>query len=115
MSRAFLTLAAALALPAGAAVAQHPAVGPQPVRAKTATDVAYGEHPRQVLDFWKADSSTPTPVVVCIHGGGWVNGDKASYRAAARRYLDAGISVVAINYRFVTEADEKGVKPPVKW
>jgi acetyl esterase/lipase len=50
-----------------------------------------------------------------IHGGGWVNGDKSGYRGAVRRYLDAGISVVAINYRFVTEADKKGVTPPVRW
>jgi acetyl esterase/lipase len=30
-------------------------------------------------------------------------------------YLSAGISVVPINYRFVTQAIESGVKPPVRW
>ncbi len=86
-------------------------VGPEP----TAANVPYGTHPRQVLDFWQAKSDTPTPVVMLIHGGGWVNGDKGSYRSTAKRYLDAGISVAAINYRMVTEADEKGIQPPVKW
>ena len=81
----------------------------------TKADVAYGTHPRQVLDFYQAKSDTPTPVVFAIHGGGWVSGDKGGYRASAKRYLDAGISVVAINYRFVTEATEKGIEPPVKW
>jgi acetyl esterase/lipase len=85
--------------------------GPLP----TLANVAYGTHPRQVLDFYRAASDTPTPVVFAIHGGGWVNGDKSTYRGSAKRYLDAGISVVAINYRFVTEATEKGVKPPVQW
>ena len=81
----------------------------------TAADVAYGMHSRQVLDFWQAKSDSPTPVVVMIHGGGWVNGDKSSYKNAVQPYLKAGISVVAINYRLVTEATEKGIKPPVKW
>jgi hypothetical protein len=44
-----------------------------------------------------------------------VNGDKSGYRGTVKRYLDAGISVAAINCRFVTEADQKGVSPPVKW
>jgi acetyl esterase/lipase len=77
--------------------------------------VAYGTHPRQVLDFFQAKADAPTPVVFAIHGGGWVNGDKSGYRNSAKRYLDAGISVVAINYRMVTEATEKGIEPPVKW
>lgn len=83
--------------------------------APTQADVAYGSHPRQVLDFYQAKSDAPTPVVFAIHGGGWVNGDKGGYRTSAKRYLDAGISVVAINYRMVPEATEKGAEPPVKW
>jgi acetyl esterase/lipase len=81
----------------------------------TKENVAYGTHPRQVFDFYQAKSESPTPVVFAIHGGGWVNGDKVSYRGSAKRFLDAGISVVAINYRFVPEATEKGIEPPVKW
>ena len=88
---------------------------PPPALLPTARDVAYGTHPRQVLDFWKADTAAPAPVVFLIHGGGWVNGDKSGYRTGVQRYLDAGISVAAINYRMVTPADAAGVKPPVKW
>ena len=40
----------------------------------TKADVAYGTHPRQVLDFFEAKADSPTPVVFAIHGGGWVNG-----------------------------------------
>jgi acetyl esterase/lipase len=81
----------------------------------TQENVAYGEHPRQVLDFYQAKADGPTPVVFAIHGGGWVNGNKDGYRSSAKRYLDNGISVVAINYRMVPEATEKGIEPPVKW
>jgi acetyl esterase/lipase len=85
-----------------------------PQRPPTQANVRYGSHERQVIDFWKAESSRPTPLVFHIHGGGWVNGDKARV-ANLERYLAAGISVVSINYRFVTQAIEAGVKPPVQW
>jgi acetyl esterase/lipase len=103
------------------AVAQKDAKDPPKAPAKpagvppTKENVPYGTHTRQVFDFYQAKSESPTPVVFAIHGGGWVNGDKISYRGSAKRYLDAGISVVAINYRFVPEATEKGIEPPVKW
>jgi acetyl esterase/lipase len=83
-------------------------------RPPTLANVAYGTHERQVLDFWRAESPRATPLVFHIHGGGWVNGDKARV-ANLERYLDAGISVVSINYRFVTQAIQADVKPPVQW
>ena len=67
-----------------------------------------------MLDFWKADSSQPAPVVFHIHGGGWAAGDKAIV-ANLDKYLAAGISVVSINYRYSTQAMLAGVKPPVEW
>jgi acetyl esterase/lipase len=106
---------ALLALFAGPLSAQEPKKEPQKGPEPTAANVAYGMHPRQVLDFWQAKGDAPTPVVILIHGGGWVNGDKSGYRPAVQRFLDAGISAVAINYRLVTEAVEAGIKPPVKW
>jgi len=82
-----------------------------PQRAPSLANVAYGTHERQVLDFWRAESARPTPLVFHIHGGGWVNGDKARV-SGLERYLAAGISVVSINYRFVTQAIRAGVEPP---
>ncbi len=48
----------------------------------------YGDHERQVLDFYKAKSDRPTPLVFFIHGGGWVAGDKKGVNAA-KPYLAA--------------------------
>jgi acetyl esterase/lipase len=95
---------------ANAPVKAKAPAGPKP----TMANVAYGEDPRQVLDFYKAESSQPTPLLFFIHGGGWVNGDKSGV-GNVDKYLAAGISVVAINYRYVTQAYPAGVKPPVQW
>lgn len=78
---------------------------------KPLKDVPYGTDPRQVLDFYPAESDTPTPVVFYIHGGGWQKGDK---KTNPKPFLDKGISVVAINYRYVKNAAKEGVSPPVK-
>ena len=112
-SRPFLALGL-LAAPLGAGEPAKTAKTEAPQRAPTLANVAYGTHERQVLDFYRADSATPTPVVFHIHGGGWVAGDKKSV-AALEKYLAAGISVVSINYRYSTQAQLAGVKPPVEW
>jgi hypothetical protein len=83
-----------------------------------AANVPYGPHPRQVLDFWKAKSASPTPLILAIHGGAWTDMDKSDYGSIVPDYLEplkVGISVASINYRFVTEAVERGVVPPVEW
>jgi len=80
----------------------------------TQSNVPYGEHERNVLDFWQAASDEPTPLVFVIHGGGWNGGSKerASRFADVDKLLQAGISVVAINYRLIPESQD--VVPPVK-
>ncbi len=82
----------------------------------TLSEVRYGDHERHVLDFWKAESDQPTPLAFVIHGGGWNGGSKERLQTFAdcKALLDAGISVVSINYRYVPQGVEAGVKPPVK-
>jgi acetyl esterase/lipase len=85
---------------------------PQP----TAADYVYAtDSPRQKFDFWQAKSDQPTPVVLLIHGGGWRGGDKSGYGTTAiQPYLDAGISVASLNYRFIEQAMEHKIEPPVR-
>jgi acetyl esterase len=67
-------------------------------------DVAYGPHPRNVLDLWKAKSGRPTPLVVFIHGGGFRAGDKKGIAPQLLTgLLRRGISVMAVNYRLSPE------------
>lgn len=82
---------------------------------KTAANVQYGTHERQLIDFWKAKSDKPTPLVLYIHGGGWRGGDKNTLNGTIiQQYLHAGISVAAINYRYVQNGVELKIEPPVK-
>src|SRR5262245_13017221 len=73
----------------------------------TRADVKYGPAQRNVLDFYQAPSDKPTPLIVNIHGGGFVAGDKrAGVNAASLKAMrDAGISFASINYRFVDGKD----------
>lgn len=80
----------------------------------TLENVPYGTHERQVLDFYKATSDKPTPLLFFIHGGGWMNGDKKN-PDGLKICLDAGISVVSINYRLIPDAISAGIKPAVQW
>ena len=79
----------------------------------THANVAYGKHERQVLDFYQAKSEQPTPLLFFIHGGGWMNGDKANPDFLAK-CLENGISVVSINYRLIADATAEKIDPPVK-
>ncbi|MDB4743950.1 alpha/beta hydrolase, partial [Planctomicrobium sp.] len=78
---------------------------------QTQLNLSYGPHARNVLDFYPAKSATPTPVVLYIHGGGWRGGDK---KTNPKAFLSKGISVIAINYRYVQNGAEENVEPPVK-
>jgi acetyl esterase/lipase len=101
---------------AAAAKAAQPAAYAGSVPKPTLAEVRYGAHERHVLDFWKAESSVPTPLVFVIHGGGWQGGEKER----VDRFVDvaallrAGISVASINYRLIRHAEAEGVTPPVK-
>jgi len=75
----------------------------------THADVRYGPHERNVLDLYLAESDTPTPLVLFIHGGGFQYGDKSYLLTGgesdrARSFLDAGFSVAGINYRLTDTA-----------
>lgn len=69
-------------------------------------DLSYGPYERNTLDAYIISSNdTPTPVLIYFHGGGYVSGDKAMFEEddLVKDCLEAGISVVSCNYRFITE------------
>ncbi|QXD23312.1 alpha/beta hydrolase [Opitutia bacterium ISCC 51] len=86
------------------AFAQRRAADQRPRIEPTVSDVPYGEHERHVFDFYKAESSSPTPLVLYIHGGGFVRGNKDTInQETLKQLLKAGISVAAIHYRLAGE------------
>jgi arylsulfatase len=88
--------------------------GPPP----TLSDVPYGPHPKQRIHFWKspgASAEKPAPLLFFIHGGGWQGGDRLSGLATMLpKMLKAGVSVASVEYRFIREAMDEGIEPPVK-
>ena len=66
-------------------------------------DIPYGSDERQRLDLYmpKRKVYRLTPVVIYVHGGGWVFGDKNAVltQGEISRKLADGWAVVAINYR----------------
>ena len=66
-------------------------------------DIHYGDHERQIFDIWLPKSIRKTPLVIYIHGGGFVQGSKDEMRShrIIDKYLKAGVAFAAINYRFL--------------
>lgn len=72
---------------------------------KMIRDLPYGAHPNQRLDIYhtnKADSG-PLPVVLFIHGGAWINGDKSMLHCLCQRVAAQGYLVININYRLAPQ------------
>lgn len=66
---------------------------------------SYGPHPRNTFDLWLAKSSKPTPLVIFIHGGGFLRGSKEDLNPVLLAICrQADISVAAINYRLAEHA-----------
>jgi acetyl esterase/lipase len=71
---------------------------------QTLSDMSYGSGLRHRMDVaLPAGRDTTTPVVVFIHGGAWVIGDKSVFKDDIRQYANEGIACVTINYRYASE------------
>jgi acetyl esterase/lipase len=53
----------------------------------------------QSLDVYWNSKSKNAKVLIFVHGGGWLSGDKKSYREMAAQLSDNGITVLLVNYR----------------
>ena len=78
-------------------------------------DILYGDDMRfkkwQLLDVYRpkdaseADGSLKKlPVIISVHGGGWVYGDKECYQWYCMRLAQRGFAVVNFSYRLAPEA-----------
>ena len=56
------------------------------------------------VDVYQVPSPKPTPVVVQLHGGGWIRGDRPSSYSSFQGFFAAGMSVVTVEYRNAKDA-----------
>ncbi|MEZ5356638.1 MAG: alpha/beta hydrolase [Bryobacteraceae bacterium] len=70
---------------------------------RTQREIAYAEprNERQLLDVYSPATGAQLPVVVWVHGGGWMRGSKDGEVGKAAAFNKKGFVFVAINYRFV--------------
>lgn len=85
------------------------------------TDLAYGPHGRHRLDLYLRPGPGPHPLIVFIHGGGHVVGDKSSFglQLILPFVSRAGYSVASINYRLAPAhrhpAQVEDARTAVRW
>jgi len=107
VSRAALALIAA----AGLSIVAVKVFGAAILNGVSANDVyrrtaglAYGEHPRQVLDLHvPAGAAAPSPVLLFFYGGGWTEGTRTDYEFVASSFAREGYLVVLPDYRLHPE------------
>lgn len=68
-------------------------------------DISYGPHKMNVLDVYRPQTKEEKlPVIVSVHGGGWVYGDKKLYSHYCTRLAERGFVVVNFTYRLSPES-----------
>lgn len=67
-------------------------------------DAVYGVHERHRLDVFAPEGAENLPVLVFVHGGGFVRGDKKGISNIGRWFAQHGVVAVTINYRFAPDA-----------
>ena len=110
-----LCLAAAVGLPAVVAAADGP-----PIREETDLVFGKGGGADLKLDLaMPADGAGPFPAVVCIHGGGWVGGDRKDMANTIRALARCGYVAVSPDYRLAPKdhfpAPVEDCKAAVRW
>lgn len=91
-----------------------------PEGAKAYRDLEYVSkgHERQKLDLYVPASSTKLPLLIHVHGGAWMGGQKGLNPSLAG-YLSKGFAVADINYRLsqhaVWPAQIEDCKAAVRW
>lgn len=68
-------------------------------------DIAYAEprNERNLLDIYKPAAGSNRPVVVWVHGGGWMRGSKDSMDHKPAAFVERGFVFVPVNYRFIPD------------
>ena len=67
-------------------------------------DIPYGSHERHKLDIFIPEApKSNSGVILFIHGGGWVQGDKSGHHHDNDFFVKSGYITATMNYRYVDE------------
>ncbi len=95
------------------------------INAKFAKDIAYDNKARTLFDIWLPNSSTPTGLVIYVHGGGFTSGDKDfvyttqsggawDFPTDIRFLLQNNIAFATVSYTLLnTTGETEGIKKPM--
>lgn len=65
---------------------------------------SYGTHERHTLDLYIPKHRDEVGLVLFIHGGAWIGGDKDGYKAVLKDIANDGkYACAAINYRYISD------------
>jgi acetyl esterase/lipase len=66
------------------------------------TDISYGAEPTQKFDIYvPKNASVKLPLIIFVHGGAWIAGDKSDVSAIANFLANQGFVVINMNYRLL--------------
>jgi acetyl esterase len=86
--------------PPAAKALYAPLLADMPRGGEVLRDIAYGEDERHRLDVYlPLGAEGPAPVVVFLHGGGFIRGDKGDREAVGHYFSRHGVLAVLPNYR----------------
>jgi acetyl esterase/lipase len=72
---------------------------------KTITFATAGSEALQA-DVYLPDGATgPTPIVICVHGGGWKAGSRVAYKHLGPLLASRGFAAVSIDYRLANKPE----------
>lgn len=67
-------------------------------------DISYGTHERHRVDLFIPENvKSASGLILFIHGGGWVQGDKSVHHSDAQHFCNLGYVSATMNYRYVCE------------
>ena len=77
---------------------------PYPAGVQQWNDISYGPHGKaNLLDVYRPVGAGKCPIIVNVHGGGYVYGDKELYKRYCMDLARRGFSVVNFSYRLAPE------------
>jgi len=86
----------------------------------TYTDISYGADQSQKCDIYvPKNAKTKLPLIIFVHGGAWIAGDKSDVSAIANFLANQGFVVINMNYRllptFTYPAPLEDIQTVLQW